>query len=262
MVAKYKKEHIMALNELHDDNHKDLNNILFTQEGVPNFYIQYLTSFTQDDLVVFGTSLLNRLKQSSYNFYLLTLPSTFVVGGLHTVALVTVNDGNKKKIYYHDSHGTDMYKILEDFFKKLLPEYDIEINYSKQQADVVDVYDQNKNDNSCALLAKYNLRDIWYKINGQTDKVCNFNSVQARTDAWDKLKGIQKEEVPEVQVVEPTAQRFKAAKISIRKKTPEKHLAVIDINEPNYEEILDETVQIAKSNHVAYCNQMSGDRDK
>lgn len=106
---------------------------------------------------------------------------------------MTVNN-KSKTIYYHDSHGEDMHKEMKDFLGMLLPEYEIAINHSKQQEDIINPLVSEENDNSYVLLTKYNLRDMWYKINGQEDKVCDYSSLEARKDAWNKLKSIQKEE--------------------------------------------------------------------
>ena len=129
---------------------------------------------------------------------------------------MTVNN-KSKTIYYHDSHGEDMHKEMKDFLGMLLPEYEIAINHSKQQEDIINPLVSEENDNSYVLLTKYNLRDMWYKINGQEDKVCDYSSLEARKDAWNKLKSIQKEE--DVNTVETNKPVFTIGIKTLKRRT-------------------------------------------
>ena len=143
-------------------------------------------------LINLGMRILKDSDTATVRYYKVSIPSESVLadGMLHAVAFMI--DHKNKIMRYHDSHGVGMRRECKDFLAKLFPDYKIIINYSKQQADVVSKTDKNKNDNSCALLSLYNLRDMWFVQNGMPDKVCNFDSVSARQDAWKILSDIQK----------------------------------------------------------------------
>lgn len=266
MVAKYKEEDVLNTHLTWTEKSDDLDNILFKQNG---FSVKRLSVESQingaqskidaNALVGLGTTLLND-RQSNQNFYSLLLPSQACFCGSHAVAMAV--DNKSKTIYYHDSHGEDMRKEMKDFLGMLLPEYEISINHSKQQEDVINPLVSEENDNSCVLLTKYNLRDMWYKINGQEDKICDYSSLEARKDAWNKLKNVQKEEV--VNAVETKKSGFK---IGIKKTPSKEELNAIKeaekadfqyrmYNEPNYKDLLQGAVTKAKSNHLAYCKQL------
>lgn len=184
MVAKYKEEDVLNTRLTWNEKAEDLDNILFKQNGIS---VKRLSVETQingaqskvdvDALANLGTTLLDN-RQANQNYYSLLLPSLACFCGSHAVAMAV--DNKSKTIYYHDSHGEDMRKEMKDFLGMLLPEYEIAINHSKQQEDVINPLVSEENDNSCVLLTKYNLRDMWYKINGQEDKVRNYRSEERR----------------------------------------------------------------------------------
>ncbi len=266
MTAKYKKEDILNIHLTWNENSDDLDNVLFKQNKifVKKLNCESIVNGTQgkidiNSLTNLGTTLLND-QNLNQCFYSLTLPSRECFCGAHAVALAV--DNINHTIYYHDSHGEDMRKEMKDYLALLLPDYKIDINHSKQQQDVINPLVPEENDNSCALLTKYNLRDIWYKINGHPDKVCNFSSIEARKNAWSILKDIKKEEPK-------TSYKAKKPTFVIGvKKAPSKedceHIKQAEItdfkyrmyNEPNYAEMLQEAVQKAKSNHIAHCKQI------
>ena len=266
MVAKYKEEDVLNTHLTWTEKSDDLDNILFKQNG---FSVKRLSVESQingaqskidaNALVGLGTTLLND-RQSNQNFYSLLLPSQACFCGSHAVAMAV--DNKNKTIYYHDSHGVDMRKEMKDFLGLLLPEYKIDINHSKQQEDVINPFVSEENDNSCVLLTKYNLRDMWHKITGQEDKICNYTSLEARKDAWNKLKDIQKEEI--VQSAAPSKPAFKFGikkvqsqeAIAAEKESEKADFKYRLYNEPNYTDLLQNAVSKAKANHMAYCQQL------
>lgn len=266
MVAKYKEEDVLNTRLTWNEKSDDLDNILFKQNkiSVKRLSVESLINGAQSKidataLANFGTTLLND-QQTKQNFYSLLLPSKACFCGSHAVALAI--DNQNKTIYYHDSHGEDMRKEMKDFIGILLPEYEIDINLSKQQEDVINPFVSEENDNSCVLLTKYNLRDMWYKINGQDSNICNYTSLAARKDAWGKLKDIQKDEV--TNTIETKKTGFK---IGIKKTPSQEELKVIKVaekadfkyrmyQEHNYTDLLQSAVQRARVNHAVYCKQM------
>lgn len=270
MVAKYKEEDVLNTRLTWNEKSDDLDNILFKQNGfsVKRLSVESNVNGAQSKidtnaLAKFGTTLLNN-QQFNQTYYSLLLPSQACFCGSHAVAMAV--DNETKTIYYHDSHGEDMRKEMKDFLKLLLPEHEININHSKQQEDVINPFVSAENDNSCCLLTKYNLRDMWYKITDQKDKICNYSSIEARKDAWSKLKNIQTEE--NVSIVESKKPVFK---IGAKKAPSKEELKAIKqaekedfkyrmYNEPNYNEMLQEAVKRAKSNHLVYCKQMQAQR--
>ena len=266
MVAKYRKTDILNVHLCWNENSDDLDNVLFKQNNiqVKKLNCESTVNGSQGKIDVnalanFGTTLLND-KTQNLCFYSLTIPSQECFCGSHAVAMAV--DNKNKKIYYHDSHGVNMRKEMKDFLRLLLPEYNIDINYSKQQEDVSNSLVSEENDNSCVLLTKYNLRDMWYKINNREENVCNFTSSEARKNAWEILKNIQKEEPAHDEVKKPT---FMIG----AKKTPSKEeierikqAETADFkyrmyNEPNYAQLLQSAVQKAKYNHMAQVKNQS-----
>ena len=270
MVSKYKEEDVLNTRLTWNEKSDDLDNILFKQNGfsVKRLSVESNINGAQSKidtnaLANFGTTLLNN-QQINQTYYSLLHPSQTCFCGSHAVAMAI--DNGTKTVYYHDSHGEDMRKEMSDFLKLLLPDYKIDINHSKQQEDVINPFVSEENDNSCCLLTKYNLRDMWYKINGHEDRVCDYSSIEARKDAWLKLRSIQKEE-PDKDA-ETTKFTFKIG----AKKTPSKEEIEAQTqaekedfkyrmyNEPNYNEMLQDAVKKAKSNHLAYCKQIQFQR--
>lgn len=267
MVAKYEEKNVLNIHLPLNEKSEDIDNALFIKNGIfpKRLFCSYMVGqSTQGKINVralsdIGTILLND-QQNPYNFYHVTIPSREVFCGDHAVAMAV--DNKAKKIYYHDSHGEDMRKEMKDFLTLLLPEYEISVNHSKQQQDVCNPLISEENDNSCVLLTKYNLRDMWYKITGQEDKICNFSSIEARKDAWSKLKNIQTEE--NVSIVESKKPVFKIGakkapskeELKAIKQAEEKDFKYRMYNEPNYTEMLQEAVKNARSNHAAYCQKM------
>lgn len=267
MAAKYEEKTVLNIYLPWNEKSEDLDRALFAQNGIypKKLFCSYMVGqSTQGKINVraltdIGTTLLNDLSNPC-NFYQVTLPSQAVFCGDHAVAMAV--DNKTKTIYYHDSHGEDMRKEMRDFLELLLPEYKIDVNRSKQQQDVTNPAVSAENDNSCLLLTKYNLRDMWYKITGQDDKICNFSSVDARKDAWNILKGIQKGETAKTS--EPAKISFKfGAKRTFSKQETEaqKQAERADFkyrlyHEPNYAEMLLEAVKKAKLNHAVHCQQM------
>ena len=244
----------------------DLDNILFKQNGfsVKRLSVESNVNGAQSKidtnaLTNFGTTLLND-QQINQTYYSLLLPSQDCFCGSHAVAMAV--DNKTQTIYYHDSHGEDMRKEMKDFLRLLLPEYEIDINHSKQQEDVINPFVSEENDNSCCLLTKYNLRDMWYRINGQSDKICNYSSLKARKDAWRKLRNIQKEESAKDAGTTKFTFKIGAKKtpskdeIEAQKQAEKEDFKYRMYNEPNYNEMLQEAVKKAKSNHLAYCKQI------
>lgn len=268
MVAKYDEKNVLNIHLTWNEKSEDLDNVLFTQNRISpkRLYCSNMEGqsiqgkITVRTLADMGTMLLDDT-QNPYNFYHVTIPSRECFLGDHAVAMAV--DNKTKTIYYHDSHGEDMRKEMKDYLGLLLPEYKIDINLSKQQQDVVNPLVSSENDNSCVLLTKYNLRDMWYKMTGQEDKICNFSSIEARKDAWNILKDIQKKEETEKKT-EPTKPKinFGAKKLSstadleFQKRAEEEDFKYRMYNEPNYNEMLQEAVKNARSNHVAYCKKM------
>ena len=176
-------------------------------------------------------------------YYQVAIPSESVLGGNHAVAFMI--DHEQKIMRYHDSHGVDMRREIKDFLRKLFPDYRIYINFSKQQADVISKTDGKENDNSCALLSLYNLRDMWFEQNGMPNKICNYDSVSARQDVWKILSTVQK---PENRPV-----KFSFGKVVIgATETKEKKEQYTDAvkklqyrlyNEPNYDELINQAVK-------------------
>ena len=266
MVAKYKEEVVLNIHNIWSEKSDDLDNILFKQNGisVKRLSVESCIHGAQskidvDALANFGTRLLND-QNTNQNYYSLLLPSQECFCGSHAVAMAV--DNKNKTIYYHDSHGVDMRKEMKDFLGLLLPEYKIDINHSKQQEDVINPFVSEANDNSCVLLTKYNLRDMWHKITGQEDKICNYTSLEARKDAWNKLKDIQKEEI--VQSAAPSKPAFKFGikivqsqeEIAAEKEAEKADFKYRLYNEPNYTDLLQNAVSKAKANHMAYCQQL------
>ncbi len=268
MTAKYDEKNVLNIHLTWNEKSEDLDNVLFTQNRISpkRLYCSNMEGqsiqgkITVRTLADMGTMLLNDT-QNPYNFYHVTIPSRECFCGAHAVAMAV--DNRTKTIYYHDSHGEDMRKEMSDFLGLLLPEYKIDVNHSKQQQDVTNPFVTEENDNSCVLLTKYNLRDMWYKMNGQDDKICNFSSIQARKDAWTILKDIQEEETENNS--KPTKATFKiGAKIipskediEAKERAEKEDFKYRMYNEPNYNEMLKEAVKIARSNHVAHCKQMA-----
>ncbi len=270
MVAKYKEEDVLNTRLTWNEKSEDLDNILFKQNGfsVKRLSVESNVNGVQSKidtnaLAQFGTTLLNN-QQFNQTYYSLLLPSQECFCGSHAVAMAV--DNKTKTIYYHDSHGEDMRKEMKDFLKLLLPEYEININHSKQQEDVRNPFVSEENDNSCVLLTKYNLRDMWYKINGYEDRVCNYSSIEARKDAWLKLRNIQKEEPTKDTGITKFTIKFGAKKtqskedIEAQKQAEKADFKYRMYNEPNYNEMLQEAVKRAKSNHLAYCKQIQFQR--
>lgn len=272
MVTKYKEEDVLNTRLTWNEKSDDLDNILFKQNkiSVKRLTCESIVHGTQgmidvNALTNFGTAILNDQNNHQY-FYSLTLPSRECFGGSHAVAMAI--DNKNKIIYYHDSHGEDMRKEMGDFLEQLLPDYKIDVNHSKQQQDVINPFVSEENDNSCVLLTKYNLRDMWYAMNGQESNICNYTSLAARKDAWGKLKDIQKEE--QKTTIEAKKATFKIG----AKKSPsneeiesEKQAEKADFkyrmyNESNYSELLQSAVQKAKVNHIAYCKQIISQRNR
>lgn len=267
MVAKYKEDNVLNPHLPWNEKSEDLDNILFKQNGAypKRLFCSYVVGeSTQGKINVralsdMGTILLND-QQNHYNLYHVTIPSKECFCGDHAVAMAV--DNKTKTIYYHDSHGEDMRKEMKDFLRLLLPEYKIDINHSKQQEDVRNPFVSEENDNSCVLLTKYNLRDMWYKINGHKDKICDYSSIQARKDAWRKLRNIQKEEPTKDAGTTKFTIKFGAKKtpskeeIEAQKQAEKEDFKYRMYNEPNYNEMLQEAVKRAKSNHLAYCKQV------
>ena len=208
-----------------------------------------------------------KLLQDSFLFnnacyYSLSIPSESVLNSEHVVAFMI--EHNEKIMCYHDSHGVDMRREVKDFLLKLFPGYKIKIVYTKQQEDVVSKYDSNKNDNSCGWLSLYNLRDMWFEQNGMQDKVCNFNSLSARQDAWRILSEIQ-----ETKLEPKTISGTKFIIGSYKKKTAEeiaqymeeqRKLSEISFkyrlyNEANYEELIDVSVKNAHKKFEKWRNE-------
>ena len=266
MVAKYKEEDVLNTRLTWNEKSEDLDNILFKQNGfsVKRLSVESNINGAQSKidtnaLANLGATLLNN-QQINQTYYSLLLPSQACFCGSHAVAMAV--DNKAKTIYYHDSHGEDMRKEMSDFLKLLLPDYKIDVNHSKQQEDVVNSFVSEENDNSCVLLTKYNLRDMWYKINGHKDKICDYTSLEARKDAWSKLKNIQTEE--NVSIIESKKPVFK---IGAKKAPSKEELKAIKqaekedfkyrmYNEPNYNEMLQDAVKRAKYNHLAHYKQM------
>lgn len=266
MVAKYKEEDVLNTHLMWNEKSDDLDNILFKQNGisVKRLSVESCIHGAQSKIDVralanFGTTLLNA-KNTNQNYYSLLIPSKACFCGSHAVAMAV--DNKNKTVYYHDSHGEDMRKEMKDFLSLLLPEYKIDINHSKQQEDVINPFVSEENDNSCVLLTKYNLRDMWYKITGQEDKICNYTSLEARKDAWNKLKDIQKEEIVLSAPLSKPAFKFRIKKVQSQEEiAAEKEAEKADFkyrlyNEPNYMDLLQTAVSKANSNHMAYCNQL------
>lgn len=187
-------------------------------------------------LELFGTKILKDSLLNSVNYYQLFIPSTTLINMWHAVAFMI--DHKQKVMRYHDSRGVDMRPEMKDFLVKLFPGYEIMINYSKQQADVVSAQ-KGKNDNSCGLLALYNLRDMWFEQTGQPDKVCDFHSLDARQDVWNFLEPIVAEEESPKQIQKRPPQTQESFEYRL-------------YNEPNYEELIDKTVQNVRTNFENY----------
>lgn len=266
MVAKYKKEDVLNTRLTWNEKSDDLDNILFKQNGISVKKLNVescingaQTKIDTNALVNFGTRLLND-QNNNQSYYSLCLPSQACFCGSHAVAMAV--DNKNKTVYYHDSHGEDMRKEMKDFLSLLLPEYKIDINHSKQQEDVINPFVSEENDNSCVLLTKYNLRDMWYKITGQEENICNYTSLEARKDAWNKLKDIQKEEIVQSAASSKPAFKFGIKKVQSQEAiAAEKEAEKADFkyrlyNEPNYTELLHTAVSKAKANHIAYCKQL------
>lgn len=270
MVSKYKEEDVLNTRLPWNEKSDDLDNILFKQNGfsVKRLSVESNVNGLQSKidtnaLAEFGTTLLNN-QQFNQTYYSLLLPSQACFCGSHAVAMAV--DNKTKTIYYHDSHGEDMRKEMSDFLKLLLSDYKIDVNHSKQQEDVINPFVSEENDNSCVLLTKYNLRDMWYKINGYEDRVCNYSSIEARKDAWLKLRNIQKEEPTKDTGITKFTIKFGAKKtqskedIEAQKQAEKEDFKYRMYNEPNYKEMLQEAIKRAKSNHLVYCKQMQAQR--
>ena len=270
MAAKYDEEDVLNIHLPWSEKNDDLDNVLFKQNGiaVKTVCCESTVNGVQgkidaNALINLGTNILNN-QQADHGFYQIMLPSRECFRCSHAVALAI--DNKTETIYYHDSHGEDMRREMSDFLRLLLPDYKMDINHSKQQEDVVNHFITEENDNSCVLLAKYNLRDMWYKINGQNDKICNFSSVRARKDAWAALKDIKKEEPEEKPQPTKVTIKFGAQKTCVKEELEKQKQAEKNdfkyrlYNEPDYIEILQSAVQKAKCNHAAYLRQMTAQR--
>lgn len=211
----------------------------------------------------FGTKILKDSLSNNVNYYQLAIPSTAVKDSDHAVAFMV--DHEQKLMRYHDSHGVDMRPEMKDFLTSLFPDYRIMINYSKQQEDVVsDNYQEGKNDNSCGLLSLYNLRDMWFEQNGQSSRVCNFHSLDARQDVWKILETIVAEPEQLVEINSVIKPKFSFGKtISPTPKERQKQIEEAQkhiqenfeyrlYNEPNYKELIDTAVKNARVNFETY----------
>ena len=225
------------------------------------------TSYILDKqaLISLGMRILKDSDTATVHYYKVSIPSTAVKDILHAVAFMI--DHKNKIMRYHDSHGVDMRRECKDFLVKLFPDYKIIINYSKQQADVVsNNHQEGKNDNSCALLSLYNLRDMWFVQNGMLDKVCNFDSVSARQDAWKILSNIQKpQEQKETKLSGGTKFSFGKGTIKTEEEKLEYKKAIDKIadrafkyrlyNEPNYDDLIKNAVDTVKEEIKKWHNE-------
>ncbi len=215
-------------------------------------------------LINLGMRILKDSDTATVHYYQVSIPSTAVKNILHVVAFMI--DHKNKIMRYHDSHGVDMRRECKNFLAKLFPDYKIIINYSKQQADVVSNNHQDgKNDNSCALLSLYNLRDMWFVQNGMPDKVCNFDSVSARQDAWKILSNIQKpQEQKETKLsggIKYSFEKGTTTKEEILEykkamaKIAEKAFKYRLYDEPNYDDLINKAVDTVRAEIKKWHNE-------
>lgn len=198
-------------------------------------------------LIKFGEQILNNNLYASINAYNMILPSVNAAGCFHAVALMT--DCKAKTIWYQDSYGTEMRQEIKDFLKQILPNYKITSFTQIQQ-------DKKRNDQSCYLLAEYNLLDMWFRKSNQIDKIKSYTSDEARQAVWNIVQQIE-------------ASPKKEAKILKRNKTPQhevlskKYLLECQKNtykdfkynltqEKNYKEIIKQAAHTATSKHLLY----------
>lgn len=230
-------------------------------DGKNDFHQCYIA---ENNLIALGTKILEKKLIKKCNGYSLSIPSKQVPYGSHAVAMMI--DDENKKISYHDSHGEDMPKPIKDYLSILLPKYEMFIDRTKLQEDVKSfVPGSDENDNSCACLTLYNLRDMWYKRSGREDEVCQFKSMEARNDAWSKIKVIEVEPIFE----EPAKPKFKFG--VIKKSLPEpwseekkawgekkqQELQNYRLeNEPDYQDRLKNAINITRNNHQALLNKL------
>lgn len=230
---------------------------------IKRFYVDVNSRIDAEALELFGTKILKDSLSNNVNYYQLLIPSTAVKDIWHAVAFMI--DHKQKVMRYHDSHGVDMRPEMKDFLVKLFPGYRIMINHSKQQEDVVsNNHQEGKNDNSCGLLSLYNLRDMWFEQNGQPDKVCDFNSLDARQDVWKILETIVTEQKQTVEANPVLKSTFSFGKAKIptieeRQKQIQENQKQIQENfeyrlykEPNYKELIDMAVKNARANFEIY----------
>ncbi|MBR5904802.1 MAG: hypothetical protein IKZ49_04735 [Alphaproteobacteria bacterium] len=211
----------------------------------------FIDGFT---LILFGEKLLKDSLLDNVNYYKLVIPSESVYNGLHSVALML--DHKNKNIKYHDPHGVDMRREIKDFMGKLFPDYKINVDFTKQQDDIVSATDSNKNDNSCSLLSLYNLRDMWFEQKGMKDKVQNFNSVSARQDVVKILSNIQKPQTQEKKHLFSFGKKKVESVNQEEQQSNNKELFEYRLyKEPNYNEIIDRAVKIAREKFEIWQNE-------
>lgn len=205
----------------------------------------------EEALANLGTILLNDQLSANINAYHLTLPSVVEPGCNHALALMT--DKNNKEIWFQDSHGTDMRKELHDFFKILLPGYKITcFNQIQQEA---------RNDNSCFLLAEYNIIDMWHKKSGRPELAKEYDNHQARAAVWEIVKQIE----PESETNRPK-QAFsfgtKTAAANSKKYLIEQHRNTLRdfkysiLKQKNYKQLLQEAAAKAQIKHETYKQRL------
>lgn len=172
----------------------DLENILFKSEHRPKHMDATTTIPAKDPknvkygldyetLFSFGKNVLEFVnKTDDYLLISLSIPSEKHPNITHAVA-IGINKITKQ-IYFNNSYGIDLRKDIKDLLIGILPDY--QWNFSKN-------VQQNTNivDNSCAVLAIYNLLDMLDYFQDKTN-IRNYNSDQARSAMWELLKDIEK----------------------------------------------------------------------
>lgn len=267
MTTKYSQDHILDITKTFIQNNSDADFIRSKMFEGTNFPLprNLECSITEDKslhgkidekaLANFGEQLLNDQLHANINAYHLILPSVNTPEYNHALALMV--DKKNREIWYQDSYGIDMRKELRDFFKVLFPEYKIGYNPQIQQY-------KNKNDNSCSLLADYNILDMWYRKSDQLDKMNEYDSYQARTAVWEIVKQIEPE-VPQ----QNKKLTFKIGKISspVNPKNYQNELKRNTLRdfkyritqEKNYKELLEDAANISRLKHKIYKKKFSKD---
>lgn len=263
MNSKYSQEFVMDITKtfIQNDDFKFIQQKMYEETNYPRPHNISCYSYGENSmhgkvdekaLAYFGEQLLNNQLHANINAYHLTLPSVNEAGSNHALALML--DKKDKEIWYQDSYGVDMRKELHDFFKVLFPDYKITCFNQIQQY-------KRKNDNSCFLLAEYNLIDMWHSKSGHPEKRKEYDSYQARTAVWDIVKQIEEQPAPTL-----SKPKFSfGSKIAVelpkkflleQRRNTQRNFKYSILKQKNYKELLEDAANIARLKHKLYKKRL------